>query len=491
MSARKRRRGVIESSSVQHGEAAPHPVVIDIPCQHPNNPYAWRNPDFSELAQLDPAFAKLVYNWSPCLDYSVKLADFYDSKYTGTGNPTLDFHDPRSTLALTSALLRHDWGISFEIPEGTLCPTIPNRLQYLVEIEGLLHLAGHTGTVQVLDIGTGYSAIYPLLGCRLFPSWSFISTDIDERAVVAARSNIERNGLGDRIQVLHVLDPEGPLLSHLPAPPTVTMCNPPFYESTDHRTKQQQEKQVSHPVTPAVDAQVATEGGEAEFILRMIRESQQQQQRDRAPDATKLFTSLMGFKATARVLEAAACEAQVPWYQTLSFRLGSTTRWIFAWSWDPLMAGRATRHLLLSRYPHVGNEDGDVNEASSSISRWIRALLDHLQVHIVEMDDRAIDCSFQLATWARRWKRRKLALTTTPSATPIGDGVTGTREQGPLTVRIWWTPDQYRGFRQPMGECAQAQPCIWLAGEAKDPLFLSFYTYLKAEALKISSDDQA
>jgi 23S rRNA (adenine1618-N6)-methyltransferase len=70
-----------------------------------------------------------------------------------------------------------------------------------------------------LDIGTGASSIYPLLGCSQRPNWRFASTgelskaflslndnnidlDIDEKSLQFARQNVEANHLQNRIKLL-------------------------------------------------------------------------------------------------------------------------------------------------------------------------------------------------------------------------------------------------------------------------------------------------
>jgi 23S rRNA (adenine1618-N6)-methyltransferase len=70
-----------------------------------------------------------------------------------------------------------------------------------------------------LDIGTGASSIYPLLGCSQRPNWRFSGTgevpktflslndinidlDIDEKSLQSARQNAEINNLQNRIKLL-------------------------------------------------------------------------------------------------------------------------------------------------------------------------------------------------------------------------------------------------------------------------------------------------
>lgn len=67
------------------------------------------------------------------------------------------------------------------IPDGQLCPTVPNRSNYIHWIEDLLSselipsLNFSDKKVKGFDIGTGANCIYPLLGASLF-GWSFVGS---------------------------------------------------------------------------------------------------------------------------------------------------------------------------------------------------------------------------------------------------------------------------------------------------------------------------
>lgn len=66
------------------------------------------------------------------------------------------------------------------IPDGQLCPTVPNRLNYIHWIEDLLSDTisknnKNGDIVRGFDIGTGANCIYPLLGASLL-GWSFVGS---------------------------------------------------------------------------------------------------------------------------------------------------------------------------------------------------------------------------------------------------------------------------------------------------------------------------
>ena len=72
-------------------------------------------------------------------------------------------------------------GLRRWIPDGQLCPTVPNRSNYIHWIEDLLSSdivaksRGNGDKVRGFDIGTGANCIYPLLGASLL-GWSFVGT---------------------------------------------------------------------------------------------------------------------------------------------------------------------------------------------------------------------------------------------------------------------------------------------------------------------------
>ena len=89
-----------------------------------------------------------------------------------------------------------------------LVPTIPLRLNYILWLEDLLgagptdsaHLlgAGPTDWVHGLDVGTGASCVYPLIGARK-NKWKFTATEADDMNYEFAKRNVERNQLHDSI----------------------------------------------------------------------------------------------------------------------------------------------------------------------------------------------------------------------------------------------------------------------------------------------------
>lgn len=98
------------------------------------------------------------------------------------------------------------FGIKLRIPETRLCPPVPNRLNYILWIQDIVHahdyvLENPRRRVRGIDIGTGSTAIYPFLGCKLDPEWEFVATELDDMSYECASENIRTNNMESRIHL--------------------------------------------------------------------------------------------------------------------------------------------------------------------------------------------------------------------------------------------------------------------------------------------------
>ena len=122
---------------------------------HPRNRYAHAAPDFAALAARQPLLAAYLEPQSG----------------GGGGIARIDFRDAGATRALTAALLAEDFGVAWWLPDGHLCPALTGRCNYVHWLEDLLALSppprAPDGRTRGLDIGTGASAIYALLGAAM------------------------------------------------------------------------------------------------------------------------------------------------------------------------------------------------------------------------------------------------------------------------------------------------------------------------------------
>ena len=165
-----------------------------------------------------------------CSVFTDLIPFVFENKYE---TKTIDFANPKAVKALNTALLFKDYNIKFwEFPDTNLCPPIPGRVDYIHHVADLLKTSKITDNLNVLDVGTGASCIYPILGVSEY-NWRFVATDIDKTSLKSAQKIIDKNNLKNRIELRHqkelsqifkgVLNQEDCF--------SVSICNPPFYKS--------------------------------------------------------------------------------------------------------------------------------------------------------------------------------------------------------------------------------------------------------------------
>lgn len=243
-------------------------------------------------------------------------------------------------------------------PSNSSLDCADRRLDYtLLCLDLLPHLPSPPRPVRALDIGTGHVAIYALLLHRLHPDASIIATELDPISLAHARATVTANGAGEKVSVVEA--PEGRIFPFsTPKPPiseeeafngsallsedkasssteppdmddyyAFTMCNPPFFASADDVAASRALKSASPSAAPtaAINEEV-TEGGEEEFIGRMIDESAHPDARGRVG----WYTSLVGRYESLRSL-VPRVRAVTDNYYVVSLRQASTARWVLIW----------------------------------------------------------------------------------------------------------------------------------------------------------------
>ena len=221
-------------------------------------------------------------------------------------------------------------GISWDIPAEFLCPPVPGRLAYIRWIHALLAAIEYEGPVSGIDIGTGASCIYPLLGCSEYPTWSFLATEMDWKAYVVARGNVERNvALRDRIRIVHV-NGQSVFPKRISDDSfAFSMCNPPFYASKNEVLEKAAFKHLlpKHKY-PGAEHEMMVDKGEVGFISNMIAESVH------LKTSVQWFTTLVGIKSSLAKLIPLVLKHTFN-YTVVSVQPGKTRRWILAWSFFP------------------------------------------------------------------------------------------------------------------------------------------------------------
>ncbi|GAB1318567.1 U6 small nuclear RNA (adenine-(43)-N(6))-methyltransferase [Madurella fahalii] len=270
-------------------------------------------PDFRQLAKQDAQFASVLVD-----------------------NGQLDFSDPAATMQLTKTLLDVDFGLKLELPDDRLCPPVPNRHNYIIWLKDLMDTTSYAqagGKLCGLDVGTGASCIYPLLGTAQRP-WCFIATDIDAKSLRYAKRNVELNGLGDRIRLLvrKAEDALVPLDEEGIESIDFVMMNPPFYASKDEMLSSAKKK-ARPPLSACTGAPVemVCEGGEVAHVGRLLQESLVLRER------VRWYTSMLGKLSSVEVLVEQLHANGIDNFAVTEFIQGNKTRrWAVGWSFGSM-----------------------------------------------------------------------------------------------------------------------------------------------------------
>lgn len=256
---------------------------------------------------------------------------------------TIDFSDPAAVKILNRALLATYYGVkNWDIPENYLCPPIPGRVDYIHYIADLLANSNNgvipTGTtVEGLDVGLGANCIYPLLGNAVY-GWSFVGTDIDEKAIDSCMTIIENNpSLIDVISLQQQTSARF-IFKNIITPQdkfAFTICNPPFHSSQIEAEKGSlrkvnnlQDKKTTKPVLNfgGQNAELWCEGGELGFITQMIYESA------KYPMQCLWFTTLVAKQSHLSSIYKTLNKINVATIKTIDMAQGQKTSRIVAWT---------------------------------------------------------------------------------------------------------------------------------------------------------------
>ncbi|KZV77535.1 S-adenosyl-L-methionine dependent methyltransferase [Peniophora sp. CONT] len=371
---------------------------------HPRNPYSVP-PDFSALAQAYPQLQRHLLQT--------------------TSGVTIDFHDELAQRTLTKALLYRDFNLDLSIPGDRLCAKSVwtqrlmqctkaydvISLNYVLWIQDILQATSspEEGTKYGIDIGTGASAIYPLLFCRVVPDCMFVATELDGRSLLSAQENVARNQLSERVRVLPATV-NGPILfpvaSHQ-ARFSFTMCNPPFYTSAEDILRSAEGKELPPgAVCTGSEVEMITEGGEAAFVCKMVQESLVYRER------CQWYTSMLGKLSSITEVVELLREHKIDNYGITEFVQGQTRRWAIAWSFDdrrlPEATGRMTTPTLRHAMPPRTMLREPLPDKPQLCS--LRTLIDSIAgASVVEVasDPPALHCSLTANTWTRAARRKQ------------------------------------------------------------------------------------
>jgi 23S rRNA (adenine1618-N6)-methyltransferase len=258
-------------------------------------------------------------------------------------NQTIDFSNSDAVKLLNKALLITNYDIqNWDIPNDYLCPPIPGRADYLHYIADLLAESNNgiipTGeTVQGLDIGIGANCIYPIIGNKTY-NWSFVGTDIDEKAIQNCKKIIEQNPTLIDFVSLQLQTESRFIFKNSITPEdrfAFTICNPPFHTSALEAAKANIRKnnnlELSKIDKPHLNfggqnSELWCDGGELKFLTQMIYESV------KYPLNCFWFTTLVSKKENLKSLYKTLEKVNPVAIKTINMAQGQKTSRFIAWT---------------------------------------------------------------------------------------------------------------------------------------------------------------
>jgi len=331
--------------------------------------------DFAVLAEHHPGFRAHVINSSD-------------------GKARINWNDPAALKALTAATLSFKYHIKWDIPDGSLCPPVPNRATYLRWVDRLLRATVEIGNqgdgFTGIDVGTGASCIYPLLGVALF-GHRFLATDTDSVALEWAAKNIEANEWGDRIVTRLQADSKKILEDVLEDDEEAdfVVCNPPFFDraassygsgdESDDASETTAEAVTAYgghgsanPSVPRRDRATvltrhehSTEGGEVAFVGRMIEESLLLRER------ITWYTTMLGRKQSLTTLRQRLETHKYVSIRCTTISRGKTTRWLLGWTFCKFDTEQSTV-ASVSKRPRDGESQTPAKRRVCSVPHCTR-----------------------------------------------------------------------------------------------------------------------
>ena len=267
------------------------------------------------------------YNFKELIIKNPALKEFIVKNEFGT--VTIDFSNLQGVRELNKALICSLDKISnWNFPKENLCPPIPGRLDYIHYLADLLSLKG---AAKILDIGTGATCIYPLLGVSAY-DWNFVATDIDLDSLDTAQDIIDDNKLTEKIELRQQLKEENILKGIIVDGDSFTavMCNPPFYKSAEEAqgANGRKSKNLGNNAVrnfAGNNNELWYIGGEKAFLHNYLYESSLYK------TSSKWFTSLVSKKENVKSLEKSSKKLGATEFKVIPMHQGNKVTRIVAW----------------------------------------------------------------------------------------------------------------------------------------------------------------
>jgi 23S rRNA (adenine1618-N6)-methyltransferase len=290
---------------------------------HPRNKHQ-SNYDLEKLAHTLPELAPFIIT-------------------TEYGKKSINFFNSEAVKLLNQALLKLHYDIkSWTLPKDYLCPPIPGRADYIHYLADLL-AGSNSGKipkgkkVKCLDIGTGSSLIYPIIGNAEY-GWTFAASEIDETSANSAEKIISDNEkLSASVQLRRQNNPRNVFAGVFQHTEQfdITMCNPPFHISeaeanagTKRKLKNLKRKKVDRIELNfgGQNNELWCPGGEKQFIRTMIQQSKSLEK------SCLWFTTLVSKKTSLHSIYKGLEKVNCAQVKTVEMTQGNKTSRFVAWT---------------------------------------------------------------------------------------------------------------------------------------------------------------
>jgi 23S rRNA (adenine1618-N6)-methyltransferase len=267
------------------------------------------------------------YDFDALIKINAKLKTFVSKNQFDV--ITIDFSNPEAVKELNKALLFSYGTITtWDFPKENLCPPIPGRLDYIHYLSDLISTEEN---VKILDIGTGATCIYPLLGVAEY-DWSFVASDIDFASLDTAQDIIDDNNLGTKIELRKQADENHILKGILKEEDSFSavMCNPPFFKSAEEAqgANKRKNKNLGNNTVRNFSGnnnELWYIGGEKAFLHNYLYESSLYQEK------SKWFTSLVSKKENIESLQKSSTKLGAVEFKVIPMTQGNKVTRIACW----------------------------------------------------------------------------------------------------------------------------------------------------------------
>lgn len=279
-----------------------------------------------------------LYDFNTLKSYVEELQQFII--HAPSGNLSIDFSNPKAVKCLNKAILAKDYNVKdWDIPNNNLCPAIPGRADYIHYLADLLSVRSssenNSNPVNIVDIGTGASLIYPLIGVNEY-QWSFTASDINVKSLDNAKRILHCNDLLDDKITLILQTNQNAILKGVISTNKyyeAVMCNPPFFKSLEDYQQQnaRKNKNLTGNKNSSVrnfsgnDNELYCSGGEKRFIEDYIYESRNFSKN------VGWFTCLVSNKDNLKALKSLLKRLKATDHKIIEMQQGNKISRVLAW----------------------------------------------------------------------------------------------------------------------------------------------------------------